>query len=226
MHINDLVRWPVFGRHLVALATVGAVLALVSPAGASTALRLDLEQMTRLSEIVVSGTVRSVEVLSPGEDDLRPVTEVALEVDEPLKGEPSGGPLRVRFIGGQHGEYTTRVIGAPRFSLDEEVVVFLESTSLGLTPVGLAQGKFTVIRPASGGEPLIRRELAGLRLLCPETGEELPCGRGQGPPCKTLTELQREIHTAVLRYGPRPEPPAAVLPRRGIRPDPIPTPKP
>jgi hypothetical protein len=130
------------------------LLAVASPAAALTVLQLNLEQLTALSEKVFVGRCVSV---TPGKDDEgRRIQDVVFEVSEILKGEPEG---RVSFRqlgivdsgtdfgmkGGARIQGLDREL--PRYEVGEEAIVFLSAPGKsGLTaPVGLAQGKFSVV---------------------------------------------------------------------------------
>jgi hypothetical protein len=99
-------------------------------------------------------------------------TEYTFEVIEGVKGcrDASGKPLEkaiVRHAGTRSGyvrpdglEVPPLKMGVPEYEVGEEVVLFLTPESkLGLcAPVGLSQGKFSVIR--AKGRVLVRNSLA------------------------------------------------------------------
>jgi hypothetical protein len=77
-------------------------------------------------------------------------TVVTLVVTQSLKGDP--GPVVVfRVPNGQVGRYRRVVVGAPEFSVGDEVVLFLRGRAPGVPmPYGLNQGVYRVQRTGAG----------------------------------------------------------------------------
>lgn len=127
-------------------------------ASALTVLQLNLEQLTGLSDKVFAGRCVSVE----GEKDAagRNVTKVTFDVTENLKNTPEK-QVTFRQIGLVDGgddigmRDGMRIEGLdrdlPRYEVGEEAIVFLSAPgNSGLTaPVGLSQGKFSVVADGS-----------------------------------------------------------------------------
>jgi hypothetical protein len=86
---------------------------------------------------------------------------VTFEVERGVKGE-ARGRVTIKVLGDQSAkdERSPGIDGAPRYAEGEEVILFLYGESRhGLTsPVGFAQGKFSVVRDKQGQ----RRALNGL----------------------------------------------------------------
>ena len=77
-------------------------------------------------------------------------TIVSLEVESSLKGS-LGSIVRFRVPGGVLGRFRSILVGAPNFSIDQHVVVFLGATGPSVPYViGLSQGVFGVV-PAERG---------------------------------------------------------------------------
>jgi hypothetical protein len=129
------------------LAVAGA-----SPLPASQVRRLSLEELTHRSGRVFSGRCVDVRVLI---DPVlgQPVTRVTLEVERGVKGNAQK-KVTFKMLGNQRGaaEKGVGIEGVPRFSVGEEVVLFLYGEShSGLTsPVGFGQGKFSIVRDKHG----------------------------------------------------------------------------
>ncbi len=132
------------------------VLAFAAPAGATTVLKLPLQEMTRKADLVVRAEVRDVQTrLEDG--GFRPVATVAtFQVLQVLKGQATSPVLRMELAGGRTDKAVFHVPGMPSFRVGEEVVLFLEKTPRGFIPAGLSQGKYTVSRDASGRMRAVR----------------------------------------------------------------------
>lgn len=139
----------------LALGGVFALGALSPRVEATTLSTLSVEQMTDAADLVVRATVTEVWVEQLG-DELW--TRAQITVNSSLKGQATGRTLVIDQLGGVLRNDAVIVVGAPRFSVGEEMVVFLEKNSAGqLLVVGMNQGKYTVrIDPQSGQEMLVR----------------------------------------------------------------------
>jgi hypothetical protein len=141
--MNDR-RWKAAARWLALLAGM-----LCLPAGATSVLGVDLDQLTRQSDLVVRGVVKSKESRWSG-DGRRILTDVQVEVAEPLKGS-AARTVTVQQPGGVVGEIGQRVDGLAELNVGEEVVLFLERFGAQHFQVtGAAQGKFRVERSSDG----------------------------------------------------------------------------
>ncbi len=139
-----------------------------SPLLASRVRSIALGEMTERAERIFAG--RCTEVATVHDEALgQEVTVVTFEVERSLKGE-TGPALTLRMLG-------AALAGLPRFEVGQEVILFLRGESAhGLSsPVGLDQGKFTVVEDKQGrrvalngfgNQGLLRGlpEQAGLRL--------------------------------------------------------------
>jgi hypothetical protein len=75
----------------------------------------------------------------------------------------------VRREGGEVDGIGMKVIGAARFSVGEEALVFLERRGAALWTVGMAQGKLRVA--VVDGRKVAIRDLAGLAFVAPAAPE-------------------------------------------------------
>jgi hypothetical protein len=109
---------------------------------ATTVERLGLEDLVKKAHTIVAGKVTSSRAYwSP---DRRLIyTEYTLEVDDSIKGRP-GRTISVTTIGGKVGDTEWYVSGMPSFQKGENAVVFVETSGVYQTVVGLGQGKFTI----------------------------------------------------------------------------------
>lgn len=159
-------------RVLVHCAATIAILSFVVPTAArSQAKALGTDELTRKSDVVAHGRVQQLRSQWVGNKE-RIVTYVTVDVDEYIKGNPSGRTITIVNPGGEVdgvGELYTHMA---RFKQDEHVVVFVEKDR---------EGKF---RMAGGNEGKwsVRRDDA--------TGKLMVAGR------KSLDELKEEVKRA------------------------------
>jgi hypothetical protein len=115
----------------------------VPPAGATVVLPASVSDIVTGSETIVHGRV--IDVRSEMTASRRSIhTFVTVAVDQALKGSP-GRTVIFRVPNGQVGRYRRVVIGAPEFSVGEEVLVFLHGTPPAIpTLFGLSQGVYRV----------------------------------------------------------------------------------
>jgi len=127
---------------------------LIQPSVFASRVRsLNLEEMVRRADRIFSGRCVQVRVAEdPG--TRQKATFVTFTVDRTVKGE--GRPkVTIKVLGeqGGSGKREAGIEGAPRYREGEEVVLFLygDSRSGFTSPVGLGQGKFSVVRDKAGG---------------------------------------------------------------------------
>ncbi len=128
-------------------ATFGLVLAVslfVSPASALTTLK-SLSEYVDHSDYIVHGTVESVDSYWTA-DGKRIVTDVALRVEDPVKGRMNkDGLLYFQLPTGRVGAVVRMSSDLPEFNVGEETVLFLRDRGeTGLGIVGGKRGKFIV----------------------------------------------------------------------------------
>ena len=131
------------------------ILALItgtSLAHASRVRPVNLEQMTQRADRVFAG--RCVDVRTLKDPELgQVVTQVTFAVQRRAKGD-LGGTVTIKLLGelDMDDRGARPPAGLPGFRKGEEVVLFLYGDSRhGLTaPVGLGQGKFTIVKDPKG----------------------------------------------------------------------------
>lgn len=93
-------------------------------------------------------SVRSVDLRGEGRGIF---TDVTLQMREVYRGIDVPETYVLRLIGGRGaGDVALWIPGMPRFTAGEDVVLFLEATSLGHIPCGLGQGVWRVHTTESG----------------------------------------------------------------------------
>lgn len=168
-----------------------AAAVIVTEASATTMLRVELDELTRSSELVVRGKVERTES-HWSQDGMRIFTEVEIAVEEAFKGKKPGR-LLVHQPGGVVDDIGQKVSGLATFERGEEVVLFLTRRGNGYQVTGLGQGKFRVERSTDGKAAFaIPERLDDALILDRQTRQ--PVRRASDP--LTLEELVREIRAA------------------------------
>ena len=165
---------------------------LFSQAHASLVEALDLATLMGEAEQVV--VARVISLNSRFDERGQIVTDVAMQVEESVKGEqPAGAAIVVRKQGGVLGDIGMRVSGEPNFSVGETVVLFGGRTKDGaLRPVGMSQGALRVFeqdgkrfaRSANGGAATVKRVNGKLEKAAPAV-----------PAARPLADLLSELRT-------------------------------
>ena len=128
---------------------------------ATSVLPVSLQRMTTAADLIFHGRAIDNQVRLD-ETSGRVATFTTFEIIELVKGE-AGPTHTIKQIGGQlPGSKVRQVIhGVPRFIAGEEYVIFLpKASSLGFaSPIGLSQGKFSVLKRngesvVSNGRPI------------------------------------------------------------------------
>lgn len=138
----------------IALFLLITIVAVVIPAWATVVLPADLGELSRDARAIVRGRVVAVE--ARWADDHRSIdTTVTLEVETYLKGA-FGSTLLFRVPGGELGRFRSVVVGAPEFSVDDRVIVFLGARGPSVPYVlGLGQGVFRLVHASDNSGWLV-----------------------------------------------------------------------
>jgi hypothetical protein len=142
---------------------------------ASVSVPAEIGALVADSQVIAHGRIVNLQGRESG-DGFGIETLVTLEVESYLKGD-LGHELTFVVVGGQLGRYRSVVSGAPRFSLGEEVVLFLRARAPAMPHiVRLGQGAFRVsVDRRTGARSIRRQPLAG------NSGEWQRVQRGTGP---------------------------------------------
>lgn len=120
---------------------IAVLLALLTSfaARATTIVMPTDEQLIRKSPVIVSGTVLST---TPVDRDGLLWTETRVAVTRSIKGQ-APQTITIHELGGVEGDRITKIFGAPEFTLDERVLLFLEpAADGGYRVMDLFAGKF------------------------------------------------------------------------------------
>jgi hypothetical protein len=149
-------------RVLPALLVCAALLVPAS-AGATIAVKLDIDALSTTADTIVLGRVASKKARWEGQ---RIVTDYAVRVAMPVLGAADvGSTVTVQTLGGRVDDLAQVVHGTPGFVVGEDVLLFLQTVkpSSPLRVVGMAQGRFKVERDGAG-DLWATQDLTGLGL--------------------------------------------------------------
>ena len=181
-------------RKLLAIAPAGLLLAMMGNAGATVAVPLTLEALTKQSDVVVQGTI--VETKSFwGPNKQRIYTHTRVEVLRTLKGVAKAQTLVVQQWGGEVGGVRMDVPGNANLKTGEEVVLFLTNDAQFHYVVGLSQGKFTLQADATG-KKVASRDMGGIAFARWKNGKMTLSPRFELAKPLALDELEAEVKRA------------------------------
>ncbi|HTB14574.1 MAG TPA: hypothetical protein VK752_23545 [Bryobacteraceae bacterium] len=130
-----------------------ASVALLVPAGATTLLKMSMDDLILQSTTIVRARITGTRTGAVGNDIY---TYYQLQVSETLK-KGAIQPAEFAVPGGAYGSFRQIGIGSPVFSEGREYVLFLWTGRNGMTQViGLSQGMFNLTQDASGATVLNR----------------------------------------------------------------------
>jgi len=145
-------------------------LALASPASATSVLPLQLDEIIDTATTVFEGACISNRTEREQATNLV-VTYTAFAVKDVLKGSVQGATHVIKQIGGEMpaGEMSFHVQGVPSFAVGQDYVVFLAGVSSAgfSSPIGLGQGKFSVLQDAAGQQVTNGRDFREMTVRMP-----------------------------------------------------------
>ena len=134
-----------------------ASVALLAPAGATTLLKMSMNDLITQSTSIVRAKITGTRTGAVGRDIY---TYYQLQVSETLK-KTGIEPVEFAVPGGTYGNLRQIGIGSPVFTAGQEYVLFLWTSRSGMTQViGLSQGMFNLTRDAAGAAVLNRPAIA------------------------------------------------------------------
>ena len=180
-------------------AVLLGLLLLSVPTLASVVIAQTLEEMARMSPVIVRASVGSMQ--STWTEDQHSIeTWVELQVTDVLKGKvPKGATLIVRNPGGVVGNIGARVAGAPKFTPGEDTLLFLEPAAD--TPnvwlvSALAAGKISLSKNQFG-ELRATRDTRGIAFYEPGKGapkyREVARPEDLGTPAELIGRIKRAV---------------------------------
>lgn len=140
-------------RLLLLVALFLVVPHAVPDARATTVLQIGMQELANTSTWIVRADVLGSSVIDKRDFGEGIFTDVHLAIRDTWKGANVPAFYTLRLIGGTGADGNTlKVPGIPEFEAGEQVVLFLEATSLGHIPTGLGQGVWRVLTTPSGDE--------------------------------------------------------------------------
>jgi len=139
-------------RRVLAIAILSC--GLSARGNATVVIGADLGELARDARAIARGRVVAVD--AQWTTDRRTIeTMVTLEVDAYLKGA-LGSTVQFRVPGGSLGRFRSIVVGAPQFTVDDRVVVFLGARGPSIPyVVGFDQGVYRLVRSGDGSTWLV-----------------------------------------------------------------------
>ncbi len=142
-------------------------------AGATTLHPFTLDELIYVADHIVVAEVVATEARVSADGRVI-LTFVELAVQEQLKGGTGERTLTVWVLGGQAGDWSMPVIGAPELDPGEQVLLFLEDLEHGPTVLGWKQGEFSLSLDRDRGELVARRELPSDSAIVEQFGTHTP----------------------------------------------------
>ena len=145
---------------MLALACISGI---VAPAGATTLIYKNFDDLVTEAEAIVVGTVRQAEShYGPHKDIYTFVTLTDLQV---IHGEYKQNALVLRLAGGEIDGVRVVFDGSPKFMSSEKFLIFLQGNGKHLVPiVGWTQGIFRITRDPDSQKDIIT-DYAGNRIF-------------------------------------------------------------
>lgn len=184
-----------FGRRLSLCVALGALLLTAAPSPASTLIRRTLPELAAGADLIFVGRCEAV---TPhwNRDRTLILTAYRFRVLRALKGSP-GATITLDELGGVVNGVGMNVSGVPRYSVGEEVLLFVHRTELGRWEThGATQGKFPLERDAQG-RPWVRSDHYALELATMRP----PDRPGAGAPLDALAGRLRNLPPAAIGTG-------------------------
>jgi hypothetical protein len=183
----------------ILLAALALSLLWVSGAAATTVLKMDLNALTEKADIVVYGTVKSVEAkVETGGKSIS--TYVTIVPDSFVHGKTQPSIL-VRVPGGAAHGQTLRVFGAPVFETGDRVFLFLQKSVKDPSVfwvTGLFQGRYMLF-DADGETYVVQDNGQGAKAFagCNNKGGDLPCLKAKGLSVTRLPVFTEQVRTLI-----------------------------
>src|SRR5262245_53818044 len=172
--------------------SLGLALIASIPCAATTVEKLTLDDLVKKSGRIIVGKCVSRESRWNDRNTLI-LTKARFAVSEPLKGS-SDAFVDVVTVGGTLDGITQTVSGMPVFEPEEQALLFLEPSKNGQwQPLGLAQGKFRILRNKQTGEEEVFHSLSGLELYDPASRSLSQEERPSRAPLKPVLERIRRM---------------------------------
>jgi len=95
------------------------------------------------------------------------VTIVQIRIEQSYGNNRLKGEVKILTLGGSLGDISLKIPGEANYNIGERVLVFLEKKNGYFLTMGMAQGKFSLIKDEESNEDIAVRDLTGIPLLFP-----------------------------------------------------------
>ena len=204
--------WVGLRRRRAASCAVGvvllaaALLMLPHPAAAQF-LKMTTPDIVALSSEIIVGEVVAVECRTTEKNQI--VTDVTIQVGDPLKGRSNrGGLVHFTQLGGEKDGVITYVPQYPVWRVGEEVLTFLQKNKVfGYMAVGGAGGKFRVVKEAGTGEKYLEAPSVPAKVNLDEVIKEIrerngeSGGEGKAADAKAASDESEEEQQTAKRVS-------------------------
>jgi hypothetical protein len=143
----------------VKLFLMSAILLICSQASLATTVIIPSDDSLVIeSRAIVRGKVLAIGT-AYDEARRRVYTYITLRVQEVIKGQISERKIVIKEEGGQTSEFGTRIYGAPRFTPDQNVILYLDTWGDGSYRTRhMYLGKYNIVTDAATGQQTVMRE--------------------------------------------------------------------
>jgi hypothetical protein len=148
--LTPIVRTGLLGMMLSVLAPVSRATLVAPP---------DFAELVREADCVVRAVVKSItpeEKAAPGHAPMI-YSKVELDVKQVIAGTPAN-PLILEVLGGKLGDREMYIAGAPRFTVGEESIFFIQGNGVQIFPlVRMMHGLYPILKDKSTGKEYVAR---------------------------------------------------------------------
>jgi hypothetical protein len=125
---------------------------------ATTVVPPQFDELVNESDYIVRGVVKSVRCeLLDVQGRGRIYTFVEFEVREVIAGTPPS-PLVLRMLGGQVGDMVLEVDGAPKFTVGQEDILFVQGNGRQFVPLtAVMHGRYPILKEVATGREYVAR---------------------------------------------------------------------
>ena len=151
-------------------------------AHATTVIPPSFDELVSRAQVIFEGEVTGLQSQWIGEGaEHRIVTFVTFKVNDTLKGAP-GATYSIRMLGGTVDGQTMEVTDAPKFTVGDRDVLFVENNGSQFIPlVGIQHGRFLVQKDQAGRETLLTGEGQPLADVSQLGVSEVTAARSKAP---------------------------------------------
>jgi hypothetical protein len=169
-------------------------------ANATTVIPPNFDQLVSRAQVIFEGEVTNLQSQWIGEGaQHRIVTFVTFKVDDTVKGDP-GASYSIRMLGGTVDGRTMEVTDAPKFTVGDHDLLFVENNGSQFIPlVGIQHGRFRVQKDQTGRDTLLTGEGRPLTDVNQLGGNEDATAHNK--PALSLNDFKSAIRSQLVRQA-------------------------